>query len=1060
MSQASDPPDESGDSVLDLLERWYHVPALAAFLVLMLWSRLRSYGEFVRDGEAFFSGNDAWYHSRTTQYTVENFPGTIPYEVWTGFPYGTQVGVFGTLYDLITATLILVTSPVLGDDASTVLMLVMPTLFAAATGLLTYFLAKRFVGKFGAVAAVGILALFSGTFFNYTTVGFYDHHAAEVFFQTLAVLTFLAVFGVAAREKPVWELVVDRDSEALKKPLAYAAAAGLALALYMYTWQPGVMMVGFTGIFLVVKITSDVVHGESPEPTAFVGAVAMGVTGLLMLVPLNTFGFSATNYSLLQVVLPLGVAVGSVFLAYLAREWEARDLDATTYPAAVGGLIALSVGVLAVAVPSFWNTLYSNVLRTLGFSTSATARTIGEAQPPLARYGFGEFVVSEYGLAFFLALFAVLYILARPLIKSDDVRDTGYVAAAFVVIGSVYALPQVYGFVGGLVGVGWQVVGLVIAAAFLVGATYRARYDVEELYFLVWAAFIASAAFTQMRFNYYLAVIVAVGAAYFLQLALDALDLREQPVDELVGDIQGWQVLTAAAVVLVLVAPLLFMVTPVWAAGAQNGPGGVVQWDDSLQWMNDETPHPGELEGADNPMEFYGSYERPEDGDFDYPEGAYGVQSWWDYGHWITTRAERIPNANPFQQNAAEAANFLLAPSEEDASDVLASQSDEGENTRYVMVDWQMVDANSKFGAPVTFYNDEGESLERDELVTPLRQVQEGQFLPAIRLGNQYNDLYVKDQRYYESLMVHLYEFHGSATSAQPVVVDWEETPAQTQSGEEVTVETLPQGDQPAVRTFDNMSAARAYVEEDGSAQVGGVGGFPSEDLEALEHYRLVHANQQPAFRRTLQRQQVAQALGIPGSALSTTTQSWVKTFERVPGATVEGSGAEPGEEVTATVEMGMPNSNETFTYTQRATANEDGEFEFTLPYSTTGYAEYGPENGYTNTSVRAEGSYRIFDEGEVLDNGTTVQNRAEVEVHEGTVVGDDDEPVTVTLEEERTEPEGSGGNETDDGNTTNESSLSGTAFEDSLTAANGDGDAGTFEAVTAPRSATLAAEP
>ena len=33
-----------------------------------------------------------------------------------------------------------------------------------------------------------------------------------------------------------------------------------------------------------------------------------------------------------------------------------------------------------------------------------------------------------------------------------------------------------------------------------------------------------------------------------------------------------------------------------------------------------------------------------------------------DYGHWITTLGERIPTANPFQQNARQAANFLLVP--------------------------------------------------------------------------------------------------------------------------------------------------------------------------------------------------------------------------------------------------------------------------------------------------------------------------------------------------------------------------------------------------------------
>ncbi|TKX83278.1 oligosaccharyl transferase, archaeosortase A system-associated, partial [Halorubrum sp. SS5] len=134
--------------------------------------------------------------------------------------------------------------------------------------------------------------------------------------------------------------------------------------------------------------------------------------------------------------------------------------------------------------------------------------------------------------------------------------------------------------------------------------------------------------------NYYLAVVVAVGTAYFLQVALDALDLTSL---DAVREIEGWQVLTVAAVIAILIVPLVGVATPVWQAGNSSQPGSVVQWDESLQWMNDETPQPGELEGADNPMELYGTYERPADGDFDYPEGAYGVQSWWDYGHWITT---------------------------------------------------------------------------------------------------------------------------------------------------------------------------------------------------------------------------------------------------------------------------------------------------------------------------------------------------------------------------------------------------------------------------------------
>ncbi|OYR81821.1 MFS transporter, partial [Halorubrum ezzemoulense] len=197
--------------------------------------------------------------------------------------------------------------------------------------------------------------------------------------------------------KPVWELVVDQDWDALRRPLAFAAAAGVALGLYMWTWQPGVLLVGITGVFLAVKLTSDVYHGNSPEPFAFVGAVAMTVAGAMQLIPLDTFSFTPTQYSLLQVVLPLGVALGAVFLAWLARQWESRDIDATTYPPAVGGLILASAGVVWLAIPSLWSTLTGNLLNFVGFSATAQFRTIGEAQPPLQGASFSNFVLSQYG---------------------------------------------------------------------------------------------------------------------------------------------------------------------------------------------------------------------------------------------------------------------------------------------------------------------------------------------------------------------------------------------------------------------------------------------------------------------------------------------------------------------------------------------------------------------------------------------------------------------------------------------------------------------------------------
>ncbi|SFR47081.1 oligosaccharyl transferase, archaeosortase A system-associated [Halorubrum sodomense] len=1020
MSDSNDPPDESDSSPSDLLARWYHVPVLLGVFAFMLWTRLRSYGNFIVNGEVYFRGNDAWYHFRTTSYLLKNWPNTLPYDVWTGFPFGTNAGQFGTLWDYIMAVGVWIARPIMGSTEE--VLLVMAPITGALVAIPTYFIARRFTDRLPALAGAATLALFSGTFLRYSLVGFPDHSAAEVFFQSTAVLAFLVALGVAEREKPVWELVVDRDWDALRRPVAYAAAAGVALGLYMWTWQPGALMVGFTGIFLAITLTSDTYHGKSPEPVAFAGAITMSVAGLMQVIPLDTFRFAVSEYSFLQIVAPLGVALGAVFLAWLARQWEARDLGTDTYPAAVGGLIFASVGVVWLALPSLWSTIVNSLLNTVAFSASAGARTIGEAQPPLQGASFSNFVLSQYGFAFFLALAAVLYILARPLYRSDDANHTLYVPAALAVVGSVYAVPQAYNAIGGVVGVDWQVIGLLIAAAFLVGATLLVEYDSQELYFVVWAAFIGSAAFTQVRFNYYLAVVVAVGTAYFLQVALDALDLTSL---DAVRDIEGWQVLTVVAVLAVLLVPLVGVATPVWQAGNSSQPGSVVQWDESLQWMNDNTPEPGELEGADNPMELYGTYERPADGDFEYPEGAYGVMSWWDYGHWITTRAERIPNANPFQQNAGAAADYLLAPSEAEAAEVLASQSTEGNRTRYVMVDWQMASPNSKFNAPVTFYSGNETVRDFNELLYQRVQGQNGQ------QGGLRPALQTRTQRYHESQMIRLYQHYGSAVEPRPVVLDWESQTAQTTSGERVQIKVLPSEGQ-VVRRFDNLSAARSYVEADGSAQVGGVMGVPSERLDALEHYRLVHATRAPGRSPYAQQAQIlAQRFGVDlratfgESLFGAFTDDFVKTFERVPGATVDGSGAAPGQEVKATVELRKPDG-QTFEYTQYATADENGNFEFTLPYSTTGYDEFGPENGYTNTSVRATGPYNITTAQTTGDDLYTTERFGQVEVTEAQVVGVDDSAATVELEERIVDcPSGDpacpvGGGSSDGGDSTN----------------------------------------
>ena len=980
----SDEQAETMGSVISSLKQWYHIPVLVALIAFMLAARLRRLGNFQTESGVMFRGNDPWYHFRETSYLLENFPSTMPFDPMTNYPSGTSAEQFGTLYDQIVSGFILLTS--FGNPSpeyAGVIMLIAAPVFAVAAIVPAYVIASRVAGRGPALVGMAVFALLPGTIFTYSLAGFYDHQAAEVFFQTLGVFGFVVALGVAQREQPVWELVADRDVEALRRPFGYSVAAGVAAALYMWAWPPGAILIGFTGIFFAVKITSDVYHDRSPEPIAFVGAVSMTVAGLLMFVPLTSFTIGgATQYSLLQVVLPLGVGLGCVFLSYLARQWEARGLDRSRYPPAVGAMILVSV----VVFSTFVRDLTGSLLARVGFSAGAGARTIGEAAPPLARNPAFDFIYSEYGLAFFAALAAAIVMLSRPLIQSDDTRKTGYVVGSLAVVGIIYLATPAVDAVAGVFGTSWQVLGLIVVSGLIVGATFLHRYDAVDLYLLVWGAFITSAAFTQVRFNYYLAVVVAVFSATFVAKVIGYINLDIDPdsAKETVRNLEGWQLMTVVAVVLVLIVPLIYPAAgSAWAAGGNNGPGAVTQWDDTFEWMSNETPQPGELEGADNPMELYGTYERPDDGDFDYPEGAYGVQSWWDYGHWITTQGERIPNANPFQQGATEAANYLLAPSEQQAADALDEQMGENDETRYVMVDWQMVTPGSKFSAP-TVFNDNVSRSDFIEQAYPLVEGEEGQ-----QFGSPVT---MRTQRYYDSQMVRLYNYHGSAVDPKPFTIETQPRTVETQAGEQVTVETFDQ--QEGVQTFETLEEAESYVEENPEAQLGGLGTAPTERVEALEHYRLVKASDtdainQPTFQNDLF--STVRGTGVDANQLLETNPQWVKTFERVPGATVDGTGATPGSEVRATVEMRIPETNSTFGYTQYATADEDGSFEMTLPYSTTGYDEFGPDNGYTNTTVQATGEYAFSSDEEEV---------ATASVEEAQVVGVNDEEVSVELTE------------------------------------------------------------
>jgi len=148
-------------------------------------------------------------------------------------------------------------------------------------------------------------------------------------------------------------------------------------------------------------------------------------------------------------------------------------------------------------------------------------------------------------------------------------------------------------------------------------------------------------ALAQNRFTYYYAINVAVLVGFLAawlmhKLQIEDLEICDDPAKLITSNLK---VLLAAIVIFSMVIYPSLSMSKIYAESA-GGPN--MDWRTSTAWLQNNTPSPG--------MDLYEKYKRPASGRYDYPDAAYGIMSWWDYGHLIETIGHRMPNANPFQQ--------------------------------------------------------------------------------------------------------------------------------------------------------------------------------------------------------------------------------------------------------------------------------------------------------------------------------------------------------------------------------------------------------------------------
>jgi dolichyl-diphosphooligosaccharide--protein glycosyltransferase len=231
--------------------------------------------------------------------------------------------------------------------------------------------------------------------------------------------------------------------------------------------------------------------------------------------------------------------------------------------------------------------------------------------------------------------------------------------------------------------------------------------------------------------------------------------------------------------------------------------------------MRDNTPDP-----MGDPNAYYKDYDAvPEGETFAYPDSAYGVMAWWDYGYWITRVAHRMPNTNPSQSYdpIVRVANFFLS------QDLTAAESiRELLGSRYIISDYEV--STSKLHAILQWAGLDSEK-----------------YLPQyyISQNNQLYEVPVYSLDYYRTLIVRMYNFDGKAVAeGKPTVITYEMVT--TTSGTQVRLIT-------DSKDFNSYQDAVTYIaSQDSTKSYAIIGSDPLVSpiaLEALSNYTEIYTS-------------------------------------------------------------------------------------------------------------------------------------------------------------------------------------------------------------------------
>jgi oligosaccharyl transferase (archaeosortase A-associated) len=487
---------------------------------------------------------------------------------------------------------------------------------------------------------------------------------------------------------------------------------------------------------------------------------------------------------------------------------------------------------------------------------------------------------------------------------------------------------------------------LAFAAFALIGYNISRQWRAEEILLFVWSAIILFACFGQNRFSAYYAVNVAILCGFLswriiefvavggaekgeMEMRGSRVQLEEEQGRKVKGKRKEKAIKTQkgydtvakgrkeekkkfllAYIVITFIVILFVVFYPPLnesIATAELGCGGPRDdWYESLSWMRESTPDPG--------VDYYALYPK----EYNYPDSAYSVMSWWDYGNWITYIAHRIPIANnfqqgiggPYQRNSPGACVFFIAKNESEANNVLNAL-----DVRYVVTAFPLADAmksyHNLYGAIAFWGNDSSGEY----------KVSRAEERTMFELGEEYFKTTVTKLHMFDGTGA---QFKGGYLGKTSILLI---TPFQTE----------PQQHYRLVHESSTFMIPHVILNTE------------TEDLQAWECYAGKNYTNAERLAHNLHHGFIAR--DDPNitkwSPPFISPVSFVKVFEYVKGARIKGR--LPNGSIVGIATNITTNQGREFMYSQIAMPN--GNYEFIVPYSTEGPIE---KAGYTNFDVLA----------------------------------------------------------------------------------------------------------